>query len=283
MPKVAIPSSTTTTPRRRRRWGRILLIALAIPLVLALLLFGSIAADALFGAKAADYTNVTYTGSDGATLRAYIARPNGQGPFPAVLMFHEWWGLNEDITKMADALAAQGYVVLAPDAYRNRTTAWIPRAIWLVTTTDQAQVAADIDAGLAYLRSQDAVDPQRIGSTGFCFGGRQSLWLGMRHTTLRGVVSLYGTAETDRVELARLNPSTPFLGIYGRDDRSIAVRNVERMHALLDELGVPNTMRIYDGVGHAFVNSSNYNQGGAAGEAWTAMVAFLDTHVKAGR
>jgi len=91
-------------------------------------------------------TYVTYPGPDGVTLHGYLALPPGSGQHPAVLMIHEWWGLNRDITLLADALAKEGYLVLAPDAFRGSVATTPEQAMKQVTGTPREQVAADLDA-----------------------------------------------------------------------------------------------------------------------------------------
>ncbi|MCB9433077.1 MAG: dienelactone hydrolase family protein [Ardenticatenaceae bacterium] len=129
------------------RWlKRLLLLVVALVLLIVLLFAGTILYDAALGHDATEYTNVTYSGSDGSTLHGYLAVPEGAGPHPAVLLIHEWWGLNEGITILADALAQEGYVVLAADAYRGQVTTLFPRALWLRLTTPGDQIFADVDA-----------------------------------------------------------------------------------------------------------------------------------------
>ena len=142
-----------------------LLILLALVILIPLTLF---AFDAAFGPRTADVANTTFSDDRGETLLGYLAEPEGPGPHPGVLLLHEWWGLNEGITVLADALAAEGYVVFAPDAYRGRVAAQIPRALYLRLTTPEEQVKADLDAALAHLLALPGVDTERIASMGFC-------------------------------------------------------------------------------------------------------------------
>lgn len=258
---------------------RIGLGLLALLLGLVLVIVGLIVYDTVFGHDVTAVTNVTYPGPDSQTLHGYLAQPDTPGPHPGVLLIHEWWGLNKEITILADELASEGYVVLAPDSYRGQTTSLIPRAIWLVTTTPQPQIAADIDSALTYLRQLDTVDPDRVGSVGFCFGGRQSLWLGLRQPDLlAATVLFYGGPET---EVETLRPlSQPVLGIFGRDDSSIPLANVEAFEHALQQLGVPHTVTIYDDVGHAFLNHENIHTAGPARDAWQQMLAFLTDHLQ---
>lgn len=221
-------------------------------------------------------TNVTYTARDGTRISAYLAQPEGEGPHPAVLMIHEWWGLNEDITILADALAEEGFVVLAADAYRGNLGTSVAQALSLTRNTPFEQIRSDLDSALDFLAARDNVDANRIGSTGFCFGGRESMYLGIRSDRLASVVTLYGSGlVTDPDELGFLGSGRPVLGIFGEKDRSIPLREVEEFENALEMAGAESTITVYPEMGHAFVKSSTYNGPGAPGEAWDQMVAFF--------
>ena len=257
--------------------GMLALLALAIVGFAALLGF-----DTLFpGERVAELTNVTYPGQDDLTLNAYLARPSGSGPHPAVLMIHEFYGLRADIVKKADLLAQDGYMVLAVDAYRGKTTTLIPRAIWLVLTTPQANISADIDAGFRYLASLPEVDADRIGVVGFCFGGTQGLQLGIRNERLAANAIFYGSGlVTESQALGSLGQSGPVLGIFGEEDTSIPLDEVYAFKQALEDRGIENTISIYPGVGHAFVNSQSLAEPGSAQDAWEKMRGFLAANLQ---
>jgi carboxymethylenebutenolidase len=259
---------------------RIVSVLVGLLLVGLLLLIGAILVDEFSGPDTIDFANVTYTGEDEVTLLGYLARPEGEGPFPAVLMLHEWWGLNEGITELADAMAEQGYVVFVPDAYRGQLATQVPFALYLRLSTPEAEIHADLDTGLNYLRGLANVDPARVATVGFCFGGEQSLQMSLRRPDdLAATVMLYGSLVT---EAARLGPlrEQPFLGIFGATDAQIPVSDVRAFEAALNSLNAPATITIYEGVGHAFVTEDNYNQPGAAGEAWQQISDFLAAHLQ---
>lgn len=226
-------------------------------------------------------TNVSYRASDGTTLTGYLAEPNsGSGPFPAVLMIHEWWGLNQDIAALADALADEGFVVLAPDGFRGSVAQTPQAARSQVTETPREQIFGDLDAALEYLKSRSDVDAGRIGSVGFCFGGTHSMYLGTRRSDLAAVATFYGGGPiTDAEELGQLGRQGPVLGVFGAEDGSIPVSEVEAFEAALESRNADVTVTIYPGVGHAFVGSENYDQGGEAGAAWSQMVAFFQENL----
>lgn len=250
-------------------------VLIGLLLLGVLVMAGLVIFDAVSGPQTADYTNVSYPGPDGTELIGYLTQPPGEGPFPAVLMLHEWWGLNKGITELADAMAEQGYVVLVPDAYRGQLATQVPRALYLRLTTPAEEIHADLDAGLAYLRALPGVDAARVASLGFCFGGEQSLQISLRQPeNLAATIVLYGSLETDPTALQPIKDQ-PLLGIFGAEDAQIPVSDVRTFEAALNSLGAPAAITIYDGVGHAFVTEDNYDQPGPAGEAWQQMVQFL--------
>ena len=133
-------------PLTIRRLG---IAVVGVPLLIVLLVGASIPLDGLLGrGRVAALANAQIP-AGGAEIGAYVARPSGGGPHPAILMVHEWWGLNEEIVAKADLLAREGYVVLAPDTFRGSTTGYNARAIYQVSTTPVERVNADLDAAYA--------------------------------------------------------------------------------------------------------------------------------------
>ena len=259
-------------------------IVLGILLVLALLILFlpvSIFVDSLLGADRLDkLVNTTVPGVNGGPdVRAYVARPQGEGPFPTVIMIHEFYGLRESIIGKADLLAQEGYLVIAPDTFRGASTSWIPRAIYQVISTKPEDVNADLDSIYAWLETQSDVDPSRIAIVGFCYGGRTSLAYSLHNNKLAATVVFYGSPETDPAVLKNL--PGPLLGIFGDADQSIPVEEVEAFDKALDEAGVTHTVSIYEDQPHAFVEDvAGIQAGGAQGQAWAEMLSFLDENLK---
>jgi carboxymethylenebutenolidase len=225
--------------------------------------------------------NVTFTSGDGTDVGGYLATPSGSGPHPAVLMIHEWWGLNVDVTRLADALAAEGYVVLAPDAFRGSLAQTAQEAMAQLRSTPQEQIAMDLDAAVDFLKTHQAVDADRVATMGFCFGGTQSMYLGTRTPGLAAVVTLYGSGPIQEPDALGMIPdNAPVLGIFGEEDGSIPLSEVDGFERALNARDVDNTISVYSGVGHAFVKSTTYDQGGAPEAAWNELVAFFDDTLK---
>ena len=138
----------------------IVLVLVGLVIAFVVLLAGSVIVDALIGgSRVEQLTNTEIAGPDGQMIRAYVARPDTPGTYPGVVMIHEFFGLRQDIVEKAEALADEGYVVVAPDTYRGKTTGWIPRAIFLRITTRMEQVVGDLDATFDWLAGQPDVDP----------------------------------------------------------------------------------------------------------------------------
>jgi carboxymethylenebutenolidase len=263
-------------------WIKRVLLGLAAVLGLLVLLFvGIIIVDSLFGPETADVANSSFVNGDGTVSLGYLAEPDDPGPHPAVLLLHEWWGLNEGMAILADALADEGYVVFAPDMYRGRVTSQIPRAIYLRLGTPEEQVKADVDAALAHLLALPNVDTSRVASMGFCFGGGHSLMLGLRQTeNVPLTILYYGDVVTDLNLLEPLVDSRGVLGVFGEEDRQIFVGDVLEFESALNTLDIPNEITVYPGVGHAFINEDNFDQPGTTGDAWQQALDFLARNFK---
>lgn len=251
-------------------------ISISVVVSILAVVFPAFAQDDSFDSAAPATPNVAYRAADGTTIHGYLAQPDGPGPHPAVLMVHEWWGLNVDTTLLADALAAEGYVVLAPDAFRGSLARTSQEAMAQLRSTPQEQIRGDLDAALSYLMDHPAVEADRVASMGFCFGGTQSMYLGTRVEGLAAVVTFYGSGPIQNVnDLGNLPANAPLLGIFGEEDRSIPVSEVRGFQRALNQAGIRNEIEIYPGVGHAFVKSDTYNRGGAPQQAWERLVSFL--------
>ena len=249
--------------------------------VLILVLALSVPIDGMFGpGRIAAVANLRIANAAGPDVQAYIARPSTPGPHPAVIMVHEWWGLNPAIVGMANALAQEGYVVIAPDVFRGSTTGWIPRAIYQVSTTPGEQINTDLDAVHTWLKQQPDVLPAKIGVIGFCFGGRSSLRYSLHNPSgIAATAVFYGMATTEPAELAVLK--APVLGVFGGADSSIPVGQVKALERGLQQAGIANTVTIYPDQPHAFVSDAEAIQRpGAAKDAWRQLLGFLGTNLQ---
>ena len=258
---------------------RLLIILLIVLLLAASVLVVLALVDSSALAAASDVANVTYPAADGTTLVGFLAMPetpNGA----AVLMVHEWWGLNAEIVEMAELLAEEGYVVLAPDTYRGRVATTVPGALTLRLSAPPDRVDSDMQAAHDFLLTIDGVDPARIGVMGFCYGGGVALRHAVNNPAIAATVNLYGATIDDPAAFgALLTTGGPVLGIFGEVDQQIPIREVERFEAALEQAGINHVVTIYPGVGHAFVDPAGIAAGGPAADAWAQILAFFAAHL----
>ena len=200
-------------------------------------------------------------------------------PYPAILVIHEWWGLNEGVRAMANRLAGLGYIVLAVDLFGGETAATPADARKLMLRVVENPDVATENIRQAYEFLRDTAGAPRIASLGWCFGGGWSLNAALLFPNeLNAAVIYYGQVTDNEANLRRLN--VPILGIFGNEDRAIPVESVKSFEKALMNLEKNYDIEIYPGVGHAFANptGTNYNAE-AAGKAWEKTVAFLDSHL----
>src|SRR5215216_2815900 len=220
----------------------------------------------------ADTTNTTSTSGQ---------QQQQQQKLPAVVMIHEWWGLNDNIKDMANELASEGYVVLAADLYNGEVATTPDKAMQLVSSVREnpEQAISNLQSAVQYLASLPNVNSSRIASLGWCFGGGQSLQLALNseQNPLAATVIYYGNLVNDTNEISKIK--WPVLGIFGDQDQSIPVESVNAFEQALNETGVANEIYIYPGVGHAFANPSDNYAPKEAADAWKKTLAFLNKYV----
>ena len=225
-------------------------------------------------AFAASGTPVSYKSGDD-TVQGVLYTPTGTGPFPAIVVIHEWWGLNDWVKEQASKLADQGYVALAVDLYRGKVADTPDMAHELMRGLAEDRAGRDLRASVAFLGAQSTVKKDRIGSIGWCMGGGYSLQAALLEPGLAATVINYGHLATEPENLKKIN--APILGIFGEQDRGIPVEDVKKFEAALKQLGKKVEIVIYPDAGHAFENPNNkagYRAEDAA-DAWQRTVKFL--------
>src|SRR5665213_2648515 len=140
--------------------------------------------------------NVSFV-SAGETVHGVLYRPQGAGPFPAIVVIHEWMGLNDWVKQQASMFAEHGYVTLAVDLYRGQVATDPEMAHELMRALPQDRGVAYLRSGVAYLKTLKYVKPSRIGAVGWCMGGSFAMQLAIAEPSLRAVAINYGAPETD--------------------------------------------------------------------------------------
>jgi carboxymethylenebutenolidase len=259
---------------------------------------------------------VTFKCSDGADMTAYVAKPKIDHRYPAIIVIHEAWGLNEQIKGVANRYAEQGFVAIAPHLFsrqKDLTEQAIEKAMmrmWQIppekrndpaavqslmeTLTENERkivaffftgrenaektMAQDLLSCVNYAKSLESVDGERLGITGFCLGGGLSYQLAAEYPFM-AVAPFYGANPKPLESVAKI--SGPVFGVYAGEDQRIT----SGVPALVESMiGHKKTfqMKIYQGTQHAFFNETrpSYNKA-AAEDAWAMVLAFFNKYLKA--
>ncbi|MCA9691007.1 MAG: dienelactone hydrolase family protein [Nannocystaceae bacterium] len=214
-----------------------------------------------------------------AGARAYLSLPeDASPPLPAVLVIHEWWGLNDHIKHWADRLAADGYAALAIDLYGGEVATTPDEAMALMKAVDEARAREVLTAAHRLLGEDPRIGATRRGVIGWCFGGGWSLQHAIATPDLDAAVIYYGRLVTDEAALARIH--APLLGVFADQDQGIPPAAVEEFRAAVERAGKSIELHRYP-ANHAFANpsSARYQQDAAA-DAWAKVRAFLQRTLK---
>src|SRR5690242_8583974 len=223
---------------------------------------------------------VVYATVDGKPVKGYLSRPaTARGPVPGIIVVHEWWGLNDNIRRMTDRLAGEGYEALAVDLYGGQaaTTSDQAQALVKAVYSDTAPVKDNLKQAYAFLHDHEHVTS--AGVIGWCFGGGWALQTALLlPDKLQAAVMYYGQPVTDVQQLTTLK--MPLLGLFGAADTGITVADVDAFQKALKEAKVDADIHEYPGAGHAFANPSGTRYNPAAAEdAWQRTVKFFKAHL----
>jgi carboxymethylenebutenolidase len=213
-------------------------------------------------------------------VAGHLAKPSGKGPWPALIVIHEWWGLDEQTRRIADRFAEKGYLAFAPDLFGGELAALGDNAkatglVQKYATGSDKSLCAVYDA-IRKLPDAGA----KVGSVGFCFGGRMSLLLGINRP-LDAVCTFYGGGmQTLFGDLHRLR--APVLGLFGDADLSIPAGTIEKFDQLLGENGNVHEIKVYADSGHAFFRDSDPQsyRPTASADAWVKATGFFAAHLR---
>lgn len=242
---------------------------------------------------------VAYAAPDGFSLPAYVARPQGDGPFPVVIVVSEIFGVHEYIRDICRRLAKQGYAAIAP-AFFNRVEDPAPlsdmqRIMQIVGAANYEQVMGDLSATLEWASQQGWSKDGKVGITGFCWGGKVVWQAAARFAAIGAGVAWYGrlapAADATPVQISSGQPwpvdladdlKAPVLGLYGGQDQGIPLASVERMREALTRAGQTGSqIVVYPDAPHGF--HADYRASYAEADArdgWSKLLAVFDKALK---
>ena len=220
---------------------------------------------------------VNYLDSDMATT-GYIAVPEGEGPFPALVVIHEWNGLVDRVRQIADDFAAEGYVTLAADLYQGRTGSGPEENIALMqeAMADMSALVSNLNAAVSFLKARPDVSG-RVGAMGWCFGGGVALSFGLDGDDHDATAIFYGRLIDDPAVLAAMDHEV--YGTFAREDNGPSPQQVEAFAVALRSAGIEHDLHIYDEVNHGFwlrVDGDLDARSAAGLDAWNRLKAYLD-------
>ncbi|MBI3151349.1 MAG: dienelactone hydrolase family protein, partial [Chloroflexi bacterium] len=209
-----------------------------------------------------------------------LAKPAGTGPFPSVIVIQEWWGLDAQTKSIADRFAKEGYLAFAPDLYHGELAKLGDGDMAMKLVQKYGPHAPkELETVFDALKSHPDCNG-KVGSVGFCFGGRMSLALSAVRP-LEAVCTFYGGGMQTVFDQLRTNLKAPVLGFFGDADTSIPAGTVEEFDKLLDDVGVEHEVITYPNSGHAFFRDSDPSVyiPEAAKDAWERAKKFFNKHL----
>lgn len=210
-------------------------------------------------------------------LQGYLARPEGTGPFPGVVVIHEVFGLNENMRDIARRFADAGYAAFAVDLFTGRSRA-VCMARFLggmLRGTPERFGIGDLKAALGVLAQQSYVDGERIGAIGFCMGGGFAVAWACTDDRLKAIAPFYGANPRPLSAVAR---SCPVVGSYPEKD--FTAKSGRKLDAELARHGIPRDIKVYPEAKHSFFNDRGKSYDPAASEdAWRRTLAFFGEHL----
>ncbi len=232
------------------------------------------------GAFGATSESITFL-SGGEKVDGLLYKPDhAKDKLPAIIVIHEWWGLNDWVKQQAAKLADEGYVTLAVDLYRGKVATSPEEAHELMRGLPDDRSLRDLRAAYRYLAARADVDPGRIGAVGWCMGGSKAALLAANESQLKAVAINYGAVPADESSLKDWKAAT--LGLFGGKDRGITPESAQKFEATMKKMGRSVDVHIYPDAGHAFENPNNktgYRPDDAA-DAWKRITDFFAAKLK---
>jgi carboxymethylenebutenolidase len=223
-------------------------------------------------------------------MPAYVCRPADAGAHAAVIVVMEAFGLNAHIKDVAERIAREGYVTIAPDLFYRFGSPVVPyedvpRALGYIQKFDDAVLMAELGVVIQHLKGRPEVRSDRIGITGFCVGGRIAFLTACRHpAAIKVAVAFYGGGIATDTPTAPINLADriqcPILCFFGETDKMIPMDQVRRVDETLRRLKKTAEVKVYKGAGHGFFcNDRASYDAGAAQNAWDMMRQWLTKYL----
>ncbi|MBK9712802.1 MAG: dienelactone hydrolase family protein [Kouleothrix sp.] len=219
---------------------------------------------------------ISFPGSTQPQLGGYLARPDGDGPFPGLVVIHEAFGLNDDMRGIARRFAGEGYAALAIDLFSGRSQVMCMFRLFagmMRSSLDHGGIR-DLQSAVTWLSAQPGVDAGRIGAVGYCLGGSLAIALSCADNRLKAIAPYYGMNPRPLAAVAR---ACPLVGSY--PERDFTAKAGRTLDAELDKHDIPHDVKIYPGAKHSFFGQGRNHDPAAAQDSWGRVLAFFQEHV----
>ncbi len=218
-------------------------------------------------------TTVRFGAKGGSDIAGEIAEPSGIDKAPTLVLIQEFWGINAHVKSLADRLASEGFLVVAPDLYHGKIAKDAAEATQLMTALDTAAAMTEIAAAVAYLKEHPRGNG-KVGVIGFCMGGALAFAAACHVEGIAAVVPFYGVPPADKVDYTKV--TAPILAHFAKNDAWATVAKAEAIKKELDARSSPMQLETYE-AGHAFMNDTRpeaYDDKSAK-LAWQRSIDFL--------
>ena len=211
-------------------------------------------------------------------LEGYLARPEGDGPFPALVIIHEIFGINENIKDIARRFADEGYIALAVDLFagRNHTICMFRFMGQLMLNPLRNGSIQYLKDALTFLSEQSGVDATRLGAVGYCMGGSFAVAWSCQDNRLKAIAPYYAMNPRPLEAVARM---CPVVGSY--PDKDFTTSAGQKLDTALDRYDIPHDIKIYPDTKHSFFNDQGPSYAEAAArDSWQRVLTFFEKHVR---
>lgn len=227
-------------------------------------------------------------------IPAYQARPDKPGQFPIILVISEIWGLHEYIRDVARRFAKEDFYAIAPEMFHREGGVGhltnVQEILKIVLNVPRQQILQDLSATAAYAKEQTGARPDRLGVTGFCWGGSTTIQYAAHDQTVGAAVAWYGPPGREYKDEPKpvsgfdvvKDIKAPFLGLFGEEDKNPPPEDVRKLEAMLKEHNPNVEIVIYPNAGHAF--HADYRPSyrpEAAKDGWNRCVEWFNKHLRA--
>jgi len=211
------------------------------------------------------------------SMDSFLAKPQGTGPFPGIIVIHEIFGVNDNIRQISGQFAEQGYTALAVDLFSNRNRALCMMQIFygiMFRPLDNSTLA-DLNSAFDFLKQTQGVDPTRIGAIGFCMGGSYALQMAVTAKGMKAASVFYGVNPRPLDAVAQ---ACPIMGSY--PDKDFTTKAAHELETSLVNYKVPHDIKIYENTQHSFYSQQRTPfEVEASKDAWQRMLKFFAEHI----